>query len=252
MGLLLLAFIGAGGLKAGSVAASAGASKVVIGLAFCVGLLGLLSSFREIVKELPIFRRERSTGLSTSAYLASKLLVFGPFVVVQGVVITALIVARQQGPHVSNVIQPPLLELMVDMALTGVAAMVTGLVISAAVATQDKAVPVVVLVVLLQLVATGALFPIKGGAAVVTSVVSVRWGFAAAASSVDVPTLMHGQCVEDKPGHAFCDPSWRHTARAWGGNLAGLAVIIVVGTLAAAFFLRRRDPTRGRRRRVRA
>ena len=33
--------------------------NVLFGLVFCVGLVGTVDTFREIVKELPIVRRER-------------------------------------------------------------------------------------------------------------------------------------------------------------------------------------------------
>ena len=75
------------------------------GLAFCVAIMGIVVSFREIVKELPILRRERSIGLSLSAYLASKLVVYVPFVVVQAFVFTVIAVLRQHGPEDANFFQ---------------------------------------------------------------------------------------------------------------------------------------------------
>ena len=50
--------------------------------------LGTSNSIREIVKEQPIYRRERAIGLSTSAYLASKMLLLAPLTLLQTTVMT--------------------------------------------------------------------------------------------------------------------------------------------------------------------
>src|SRR5436309_8072922 len=150
LGVALFAVLGTDGLKPvfeklpnGTTKATpnTGSMNVLFGLVFCIGLVGVVDSFREIVKELPIVRRERSIGLSLSAYLTSKLVVLVPFVLVQSTVLTLLAVSRQGGPKTSNVLSPPILELVVDVALTGLAAMIVGLLIPAAVTTSDKATP---------------------------------------------------------------------------------------------------------------
>ena len=72
LGFALFAVLGGGGLKFetgklpdGSTGPTPNTSSmnVLFGLVFCVGLIGVVDSFREIVKELPIIRRERSIGL---------------------------------------------------------------------------------------------------------------------------------------------------------------------------------------------
>jgi len=69
--------------------------NVLFGLMFCISLIATVDSFREIVKELPIVRRERSIGLSLSAYLASKLVVLIPFVVVQTTILSLAAIAQR-------------------------------------------------------------------------------------------------------------------------------------------------------------
>src|SRR4029077_9049358 len=80
--------------------------NVLFGMVFCVGLVGVVDSFREIVKELPIVRRERSIGLSLSAYLTSKLVVLVPFVLLQATLLTLIAVSQQNGPKLSNFFSP--------------------------------------------------------------------------------------------------------------------------------------------------
>ena len=148
-------------------------------LAFCVALMGTVDSFREIVKELPILRRERSIGLSLSAYLASKVAVLGPFVIVQGFVLMFVGTLRQGGPNEANVFQwSPQFELGLDIALTGVAAVCTGLLISSIVSSSDKAAPIMAALVAIYLMGSGATLDIRGKPVIeqVSQVMATRSG----------------------------------------------------------------------------
>ena len=251
LGFALFAVLGSGGLKAafGDVPGkghirtpNTSSMNVLFGIVFCVGLVGVVDSFREIVKELPIFRRERSIGLSLSAYLTSKLVVLAPFVLVQSTVLTLIAVSQQGGPKVSNILSPPVLELVFDIACTGLAAMVIGLLISAAVTTSDKATPLMAAVVASSLLLAGVLFDLrdKPGIRELSYVTNSRWGFAAAASSVNLKDLEVDQCHE--PPHESCDAAWNHTTSVWIKDLGALGGIMIVGVGGAAYALRRRDP----------
>ncbi|MBV9284908.1 MAG: ATP-binding cassette domain-containing protein [Acidimicrobiia bacterium] len=251
LGFALFAVLGSGGLKLtfGDVPGkghvrtpNTSTMNVLFGIVFCVGLVGVVDSFREIVKELPIIRRERSIGMSLSAYLASKLVVLMPFVLVQSTVLTLIAVSQQNGPKVSNVLSPPVLELVVDIAATGLAAMVVGLLISAVVTTSDKATPLMAAVVASSLLLAGVLFDLrdKPGIRELSYLTSSRWGFAAAASSVNIKDLEVDQCHE--PPQQSCDAAWSHTSSAWLKDLGALGGLMVVGVGGAAYALRRQDP----------
>ncbi|MBV8160189.1 MAG: ABC transporter permease, partial [Acidimicrobiia bacterium] len=251
LGFALFAVLGSGGLVAtfGDVpgqghvrAPNTSTMNVLFGIVFCVGLVGVVDSFREIVKELPIIRRERSIGMSLSAYLTSKLVVLVPFVLVQSTVLTLIAVSQQGGPKVSNVFSPPVLELVFDIACTGLAAMVIGLLISATVASSDRATPLMAAVVASSLLLAGVLFDLrdKPGIRELSYLTNSRWGFAAAASSVNIKDLEVDQCHE--PPHESCDADWNHTTSAWAKDLGALGAIMVVGVGGAGYALRRRDP----------
>jgi ABC-type multidrug transport system ATPase subunit/pSer/pThr/pTyr-binding forkhead associated (FHA) protein len=252
LGVALFAVLGSGGLRfetapgpgGGRVPVpNQGSINVLFGLVFCVGLIGTVDSFREIVKELPIVRRERSIGLSLSAYLVSKLVVLIPFVVVQATVLTLIAVARAQGPHTAAVIHgAPLLELVLDIVLTGVAAMVVGLLISAAVTTSDKATPLMAGVVAASLLLAGALFDLRDKPVIreLSYLTTTRWGFAAGASSVDLKRLEANRCHETP--NESCDTAWAHKASVWTTDVGALGGLSVVGIAGTAWFLKRRDP----------
>ena len=61
--------------------------------------MGAAASVRELVKERPIYRRERAIGLSIGAYLTSKILVLGIITGLQATLVTtiALLAPRRSG-----------------------------------------------------------------------------------------------------------------------------------------------------------
>ena len=67
-------------------------------LVICACLAGAASSVRELVKERAIYIRERAAGLSSGAYLSSKLLVLGVISVVQSFILVLIGVAGRPMP----------------------------------------------------------------------------------------------------------------------------------------------------------
>jgi len=254
LGLVVLTALGKNGLtptvEKGVLVPNPYTLGTCFGLAFCVALMGIVDSFREIVKELPILRRERSIGLSLSAYLASKVVVLAPFVIVQAFVFTFLAVQRQHGPEDANLLHwSPLLELSLGLALTGIAAMATGLLVSSMVSTSDKAAPIMAALVAVQLLASGGAFDIRGKPLIgqLSQVMATRWGTSAVASTVNIERLTLNRC--HSAPHSSCDKEWGHSTRRWALDLTGLVVISAGGVAGSAYFLNRRDPRPRRRRR---
>ena len=86
-------------------------SKLLLILVICACLSGTASSIRELVKERPIYIRERAAGLSSGAYLFSKLLVLGVISIVQSFVLVLLGVAGRTMPaHGAFLTGAPLLR----------------------------------------------------------------------------------------------------------------------------------------------
>ena len=154
--------------------------------------MGAASAVREIVKERPIYQRERSIGLSSAAYLWSKVVVLSVVVTLQALAAHGAGAGRAQGcARSAGARARPILEIAVAVvALTIVSAML-GLVISAWVNNADKAMPMLVLMIMVQLVFSGGLVPLAGRAGLkqVSYVVPSRWGFAMTASTVDLRAI---------------------------------------------------------------
>ncbi|MCU1371956.1 MAG: modulated efflux pump with fused ATPase and integral rane subunit [Ilumatobacteraceae bacterium] len=179
--------------------------------------IGAANSIREIVKELPIYQRERAIGLQRSAYLTSKMIVLGILTCAQVVVLVIITTLRSGGPGHANVLVIPHLELIVDVMLTGVAAVSLGLVLSTLVSSSEKAMALIPVVFVVQWLFSGAALDLQSKPVLreVAMVTSANWGMAAAASTVNEYELSQScSYLDDKPlggsgsggGDPYADP----------------------------------------------
>ncbi len=219
------------------------AIQVLLILMMGACLTGVANSVRELVKERAIYTRERAAGLSAGAYLWSKLVVLGVISAVQAVVLVLIgLAGRPLPPSGAFLTSLPLVELMLAIAVLAVASMTAGLLISAVVNSSDKTMPLLVVVVLLEVVLSGAVFRLNGKAGLeqFSWLSPSRWGFAATASTTNL-----NQVTPPPPGNTP-DPLWQHSAHVWLQDMA-LQVAITVALAAATWWsLHRASP--GRRR----
>ncbi len=195
---------------------------LIVGAAF----MGMASSSRDLVGERPIYRRERSVGLSAAAYLAAKLTVFGLLAALQSAVLVGVVLAVKDSPDQASLLPWAWLELYLVVAATAFASAVLGLVVSAVASTSEQVMPLLVISIMAQLVLCGGLIPIadRAGLEQLSWLAPSRWGFAAGASTVDVLTKVPGQS----------DQLWEHTAGMWLLAQAMLLLIAVVGVAITA------------------
>jgi hypothetical protein len=176
------------------------ATSLLLVLAVGACLSGTANAIWEIVKERSVYGRERSAGLSAGAYLISKLVVLGLISGLQAVVLVAVgLTGRPLPKHGAILASQPMVELMLAMFALGVASMTLGLLLSSIVDTSDKAMPLLVVVVMFQVVLSGGIFPLHGKAGLeeVSWFAPSRWGYAATASTVNLnavipPTALSG------------------------------------------------------------
>jgi ABC-type multidrug transport system ATPase subunit len=115
---------------------------------------GAINAARQIVKELPIFLRERMAGLRTAPYLASKIGVLAVLGLVQTTVMLGIVAARVDLPGSGPLFWGPL-ELWITLNLAAFAALGLGLLISASVSNADRAQSLVPIVLIPQLLFVG-------------------------------------------------------------------------------------------------
>ena len=260
VGLLMLAALPAGQLEPvpeGEARVLTSAALVLIVMAVAVTGLGASNAAREIAKELPVFRRERSVGLSISAYIASKFLVLSAIVVVQSAVLVLVGLARQNGPPDALVLGWPQGELVVAMAAGGIAATALGLLLSALCSTVDRATTILPVILIVQLVLAMA-GPGRPVLEQVGYLSGTGWAFNAAASTVDLNELQKlGLVLRDVPSIDLNNPQpvldalespppgeplYRHEAKVWWTAMASLAILTLAALIGTGLALLRYDP----------
>jgi hypothetical protein len=240
LGGLIRAIPDPGGLTGTS---NGNAIQVLLILVMGACLIGVANAVRELVKERPIYNRERAAGLSPGAYLASKLAVLGLISAVQAVVLVLIGLAGRPLPrHGAFLTGAPLPELMLGIAVLAIASMTAGLLISAVVNSSDKTMPLLVVAVLAEVVLSGGVFRLNGKAGLgqLAWLSPSRWGFGAAASTSNL-----NQVTPPPPGNTP-DPLWQHSPHIWLFDMAMQLALTAVLAVLAWWRLHRAGP--GRRR----
>ena len=221
----------------GPLGRSTEAAQLLVVLLIGAVFIGLAGGIRELVKEGPIYRRERAVGLSPGAYLGSKLVVFGVLNLAQAALFVSAGLAGRPGPQTALVLGSPLAELIVVVWFTAFANSALGLLVSAFVSSSEQTMPILVGLVMAQLVLCGGLFGVVGRAVVeqLSWLVPARWGYAAAAATVDLRAV----ALRPEP-----DALWRHVPSAWAWATTVLAGQTALLALAARRTLRRHEPGR--------
>jgi ABC transport system ATP-binding/permease protein len=227
LGLLIRAVPSPQGL-AGTNNADAVSLLLVLTVGACFA--GAANAVWELVKERSIYSRERAAGLSAGAYLLSKLLVLGVISAVQAAVMLAIgLTGRPLPAHGAALTHLPLVELLIAMAGLSIASMTLGLLVSAVVNTTDKALPLLVVAVMAQVVLSGGIFPLVGktGLEQVSWLSPSRWGFAATAATANLNQIEPSPAPQAAASGAAVptDPLWNHALSTWVTDIAIMLVL---------------------------
>lgn len=221
----------------GKLGRSEEAGTLLIILIFGAALMGLIGAIREIVKEGPIYRRERSVGLSPVAYLLSKAAVLGAVNVGQSALFVTLALIGREPPRDPLVFWSGRLEIIVVMASVAFTCSLTALLVSALVSTNEQAMMVMVVLIMAQFVFIGKLIQVVGRAGLeqLTWFVPTRWGYAAAAATVNLREI---DIAEPE------DTLWNHDPGTWLRSMAVLALMALVLAAGTRIALRRHEAAR--------
>jgi ABC-type multidrug transport system ATPase subunit len=216
--------------------------RLVLFLLSVVGVwFGVLNSVREVTKESKIYRRERLANLRIGAYLGSKVAVLAGLCLIQSAVLLAVLSLRVDfTPEFTaltpdgyvDLIRAPPLGLwgasLLTVFLTSLSGVGLGLWISTVVSSSDKAMSVVPLALIPQLVFAMALMPLPAALAPISYLTGARWGMEALGS---IAHLLEPRDMTTcfLPGDPFScevyasvdyDPSSGHVFMVWGVLLA--------------------------------
>lgn len=202
------------------------AAQIVMLLNISAVFMGSALSIRDLVGERAIFRREQAAGLSATAYLVAKTVVYSATTALQTSVLTAIVVAGKGAPtRGAVVVGNPILELYLTLAATAAVATLTGLALSAAARSHDQILPMLVISVMLSMVFCGGLIPVTGRPILdeLSWAVPARWGFAATASTTDLRAI--------SPLTPQNETLWSHHAGWW---LLNMTLLGAMGALLVA------------------
>jgi ABC-type multidrug transport system ATPase subunit/predicted acylesterase/phospholipase RssA/pSer/pThr/pTyr-binding forkhead associated (FHA) protein len=161
-------------------------------LAFLVGAFG---GSQELLKERPIYRRERMVNLKLLPYLGSKFFVFGLFALAQ-VAAYLFIVSLQVELPADGVLFKGFLEMLITLWLTVMVGVATGLFISAVSPNSTTAVYLVLVVVFFQYIFGGAIHNLRGKPLEFQSyIAATRWATLAMGTTADVLNLAEATIV---------------------------------------------------------
>ncbi|BCL82429.1 ABC transporter ATP-binding protein [Ktedonobacteria bacterium brp13] len=220
------------------------AQKILFIMAFASIMFGCLNGAREIVKEAPIYRRERSVNLGLMPYLCSKFVVLGAFSLVQSLVLVGAIALFT--PYSNSVFLPPFLEIYISLALTGIAGLMTGLLISALVPNNDRAMSIVSLPLIPQVIFSGTIFNLDHPSflQIPGAIFAARWAMAAMGTTagihpnkVDADNFSFVSTIFATVNGNKHAQALQHLLLCWGV----LVVIALVQALIIAWCVKRKD-----------
>jgi ABC transport system ATP-binding/permease protein len=216
------------------------AQKYLFIMAFAATMFGCVNGAREIVKEAPIYRRERTVNLGIVPYMFSKIVVLGVLSLIQSAIL--VLVVNAIAPIQQGIILPAPLEVYISMALTSLAGLMVGLTLSALAPNNDRAVSFIPIILVPQVIFSGILFQINGPfLQVFSSLFGLRWGMAAAGSSVGIHGDALGGDSWSYQGTLFSTNSQTaatlHVLLCW----SVLAIMIVGLGVLIAIILKRKD-----------
>jgi len=161
----------------------ADAQKVLFIMAFATVLFGCINGAREIVKEAPIYRRERAVNLGILPYMFTKIVVLGILCLFQSAVLTLVVELGE--PLQQGIFLSPVLETYITLSLTSLAGLMIGLAVSSIAPNNDRAISFVPIILIPQVIFSGAIIPLKDWLTqILAAVFPTRWAMAALGSSI--------------------------------------------------------------------
>lgn len=227
----------------------ADSQQILFIMSFAAVMFGCINAAREIVKEGPIYRRERTVNLGIIPYMFSKCTVLGVLCLLQSGVLALMV--NLKAPFHQGVFLPVLLEVYITLALTSLAGLMLGLAISALVPNTDRAMSFVPIVLIPQVIFSGVIFSLDGPATqAIGGLFAARWAIAGLGSSLGLHADKLGV-----DGFSYCGTLFstcskqqaiQHLLLVW---LALIVMIVLLGSF-VGFCLKRKDITSGAKRKL--
>jgi ABC-type multidrug transport system ATPase subunit len=164
------------------------AQRLLSMMACSVLWFGIINSAREIVKELPIYKRERFVNLNIFAYLFSKFSVLFFICAIQCALLLATIGIFGVKMSGKGVFFPLWFEFYIDLLLMALVGLGLGLLVSCMVSTGERVTSAIPIVLLPQIILNPTLLSNPEGLlkVLVNCLVASKWGLVALGDSADL------------------------------------------------------------------
>ncbi|HET9201295.1 MAG TPA: ATP-binding cassette domain-containing protein [Dehalococcoidia bacterium] len=190
--------------------------------------LGASNAAREIAKEGAVYKRERLVGVGVVPYVLSKVGVLSVLCLIQSAALLGITLLRIDFESSTA----DTFGVFIALFLAAMAGLSMGLLASAVTGNSDRAMAVVPLLVIPQLIFDGTLVPIDqmlAPAKVIAQVTISKWFLELAGSLTDLGVRFAGQTPEGFE-NPYADAFDGATLLAWG-ILIGFTVVFLVGTV---------------------
>lgn len=228
---MMVMLFGRGAFEPGAASAMP-AAQILFWLSFSSVFFGVTYGLLQIVGEFAIFRRERFAGLSTGAYVASKIVVLAPVLAAANIAMLGSFRVFGRLPALSP---GTWVTLTATLTLVSMAAVSLGLLASAAVHNPAQATLALPMLCFPQVLFAGAVVAIgemNRGGRVMSLPLAGRWGFESLGRTLDVDQL-----IGSEPAAAGYVESFAGSPTEGWVALTTIALAAVAGTVVV---LRRR------------
>lgn len=164
------------------------AQTLLFMMALSANLLGVFAAAYEIIKEEPVYRRERMINLGIPPYFASKFVVLGVFMVLQALLLLVVLALKVDFPRSGAIVWAPL-EYYFTLVFTALASVALGLFISALATSRDMVIYLVLIALFVQIVFSGAIFELSPLTQPLSYLTITRWSLEALGASTDMDAL---------------------------------------------------------------
>ena len=167
--------------------------------------LGTNNAAREITKENPIYLRERLVNLRVFPYIMSKVVVLSLLSLVQSFLLVGIILITSGAPP-RGALFPAAFELIVGVWLTAMAGIGIGLLVSAIASNTDKAVSIVPIILIPQIILSGMIFALPGATKDLSFLTVSKWSLDSLGTSAGIDQLFFNEQNPPVLGNPACAP----------------------------------------------
>jgi ABC-type multidrug transport system ATPase subunit len=150
------------------------ADKVMLLMALSAIWLGTINASREVVKEFDIWRREHLAGIDIAPYFASKLAPLAALAAFQNALFLAVLAVRLEFPD-NGALMAWIPEAYLTLLLASVTSIAMGLAISAWSSSEERAMTIVPLALIPQILFAGTIFGLSGVTDLMAALFTSRW-----------------------------------------------------------------------------